>query len=161
MNFLALRVCICQQSANQRKDVAVMANIKWPGSLAVLLSFHIVRFMQWARHKKAKKQFRIRLGFAIQNTIKSQVLTSNASRSTSKLHLCSNLTCCWLTPLFWVGLCRWCLRYSNKLWYSQLWTQFLQLRMEAWKVQDFSGVTSRNLWVDCLFQSPDYQAESG
>ena len=29
---------------------------------------------------------------------------------------------------------------SNKLWSSQLWTQFLQLRIEAWKIQDFNGV---------------------
>ena len=26
-----------------------------------------------------------------------------------------------------------------KLWSSQLWTQFLQLRREAWKIQDFNG----------------------
>ena len=33
-----------------------------------------------------------------------------------------------------------------KLWSSQLWTQFLQLRKEVWKIQDFNGfepVTSR------------------
>jgi len=29
---------------------------------------------------------------------------------------------------------------SSKLWSSQLWTQFKQLRMEAWKSQDFNGV---------------------
>ena len=30
--------------------------------------------------------------------------------------------------------------YQVKLWSSQLWTQFLQLRKEAWKIQDFNGV---------------------
>ena len=38
-----------------------------------------------------------------------------------------------------------------KLWTSQLWTQFLQLRKEAWKLQDFNGVWTRDraghLWV--------------
>ena len=28
----------------------------------------------------------------------------------------------------------------SKLWSSQLWTQFKQLRIEAWKSQDFNGV---------------------
>ena len=28
---------------------------------------------------------------------------------------------------------------SNELWSSQLWTQILQLRMKAWKIQDFNG----------------------
>ena len=51
------------------------------------------------RDKKAKKQFRIRLGFVIHNTIKSLILTNKASRSTSKLRFRSNLTCCWLTLL--------------------------------------------------------------
>ena len=32
-----------------------------------------------------------------------------------------------------------------KLWSSQLWTQFLQLRREAWKIQDFNGVWTRDL----------------
>ena len=31
-----------------------------------------------------------------------------------------------------------------KLWSSQLWTQFLQLRREAWKIQDFNGVWTRD-----------------
>ena len=34
-----------------------------------------------------------------------------------------------------------------KLWSSQLWTQFLQLRREAWKIQDFNGVWTRDLAV--------------
>ena len=29
--------------------------------------------------------------------------------------------------------------YSTKLWSSQLWTQFKQLRIEAWKSQNFNG----------------------
>ena len=29
---------------------------------------------------------------------------------------------------------------SSKLLYSQLWPQFLQLRMKAWKIQDINGV---------------------
>ena len=32
-----------------------------------------------------------------------------------------------------------------KLWSSQLWAQFLQLRREAWKFQDFNGVWTRDL----------------
>ena len=32
-----------------------------------------------------------------------------------------------------------------KLWSSQLWTQFLQLRKEAWIIQDFNGVWTRDL----------------
>ena len=34
-----------------------------------------------------------------------------------------------------------------KLWSSQLWTQFLQLRKEAWKIQDFNGVWTRDLAI--------------
>ena len=34
-----------------------------------------------------------------------------------------------------------------KLWSSQLWTQFLQLREEAWKFQDFNGVWTRDLAI--------------
>ena len=34
---------------------------------------------------------------------------------------------------------------SSKLWSSQLWTQFKQLRIEAWKSQDFNGVWTRDL----------------
>ena len=36
---------------------------------------------------------------------------------------------------------------SNKLWSSQLWTQFKQLRLEAWKSQDFNGVWTRDLAI--------------
>ena len=32
-----------------------------------------------------------------------------------------------------------------KLWSSQLWTQFLQLRREVWKIQDFNRVWTRDL----------------
>ena len=34
---------------------------------------------------------------------------------------------------------------SSKLWSSQLWTQFKQLRKEPWKSQDFNGVWTRKL----------------
>ena len=34
-----------------------------------------------------------------------------------------------------------------KLWSSQLWTQFLQLHREAWKIQDFNGVWTRDLAI--------------
>ena len=34
-----------------------------------------------------------------------------------------------------------------ELWSSQLWTQFLQLRKEAWKIQDFNGVWTRDLAI--------------
>ena len=34
-----------------------------------------------------------------------------------------------------------------KLWSSQLWAQFLQLRREAWKIQDFNGVWTRDLAI--------------
>ena len=30
---------------------------------------------------------------------------------------------------------------------SQLWTQFLQLRIEAWKIQNFNGVWTRDLMI--------------
>ena len=36
---------------------------------------------------------------------------------------------------------------SSKLWSSQFWTQFKQLRTEAWKSQDFNGVWSRDLAI--------------
>ena len=35
----------------------------------------------------------------------------------------------------------------RKLWSSQLGTQFLQLRREAWKIQDFNGVWTRDLAI--------------
>ena len=34
-----------------------------------------------------------------------------------------------------------------KLWSSQLRTQFLQLCREAWKIQDFNGVWTRDLAI--------------
>ena len=34
-----------------------------------------------------------------------------------------------------------------KLWSLQLWTQFLQLRRDAWKIQDFNGVWTRDLAI--------------
>ena len=34
-----------------------------------------------------------------------------------------------------------------KLWSSQVWAQFLQLRREAWKIQDFNGVWTRDLAI--------------
>ena len=36
---------------------------------------------------------------------------------------------------------------SSKPWSSQLWTQFKQLRKEAWKSQDFNGVWTRDLAI--------------
>ena len=36
---------------------------------------------------------------------------------------------------------------SSKLWSSQLWTQFKQLRIEAWKSQNFNGVWNRDLAI--------------
>ena len=36
---------------------------------------------------------------------------------------------------------------SSKLWSSQLWTQFKQLRLDAWKSQDFNGVWTRDLTI--------------
>ena len=36
---------------------------------------------------------------------------------------------------------------SSKLWSSQLWTQFKQLRIKAWKCQDFNGVWTRDLAI--------------
>ena len=35
----------------------------------------------------------------------------------------------------------------SKLWSSQLWTQFKQLRIEAWKSQDFNGFWTRDLAI--------------
>ena len=36
---------------------------------------------------------------------------------------------------------------SSKPWSSQLWTQFKQLRLEAWKSQDFNGVWTSDLAI--------------
>ena len=36
---------------------------------------------------------------------------------------------------------------SSELWLSQLGTQFKQLRIEAWKTQDFNGVWTRDLAI--------------
>ena len=36
---------------------------------------------------------------------------------------------------------------SSKPWPSQFWTQFKQLRREAWKSQDFNGVWTRDLAI--------------
>ena len=36
---------------------------------------------------------------------------------------------------------------SSKLWSSQLWREFKQLRIEAWKSQDFNGVRTRDLVI--------------
>ena len=35
----------------------------------------------------------------------------------------------------------------SQLWSSQLWTQFKQLRIVAWKSQDFNGVWTRDLAI--------------
>ena len=37
--------------------------------------------------------------------------------------------------------------HQVKLWSSQLWAQFLQLRREAWKIQDFNEVWTRDLAI--------------
>ena len=37
--------------------------------------------------------------------------------------------------------------FSSKLWSSQLWTQFKQLRIEAWKSQDFNRVWTSDLAI--------------
>ena len=37
--------------------------------------------------------------------------------------------------------------FQVKLWSLQLWAQFLQLRREAWKIQDFNGVWTRDLAI--------------
>ena len=37
--------------------------------------------------------------------------------------------------------------FQVKLWSSQLWTQFWQLRREAWKIQDLNGVWARDLAI--------------
>ena len=34
---------------------------------------------------------------------------------------------------------------SSKIWPSQLWAQFMQLRRESWKIQDFNGIWTRDL----------------
>ena len=39
------------------------------------------------------------------------------------------------------------LKTLSELWSSQLWTQFKQLRIEAWKKQDLSGVWTRDLAI--------------
>ena len=36
---------------------------------------------------------------------------------------------------------------SSELWSSQLWTQFKELRIEAWKSQDFNGVWTCDLAI--------------
>ena len=41
---------------------------------------------------------------------------------------------------------------SSKLWSSQLWTQFKQLRIAAWKTQDFNGVWTP--WKGSRVQTP-------
>ena len=42
---------------------------------------------------------------------------------------------------------KWIIWNQVKLWSSQLRTQFLQLRREAWKIQDFNGVWTRDLAI--------------
>ena len=48
---------------------------------------------------------------------------------------------------------------TSKLWSSQLWTQFKQLRIETWKGQDFNGVWTRDLAIPVRLSnqlSPDF-----
>ena len=44
--------------------------------------------------------------------------------------------------MFWTGDLK-----SSQLWSSQLWTQFKQLHIEAWKSQDFNGAWTRDLVI--------------
>ena len=39
------------------------------------------------------------------------------------------------------------IRNQVKLWSSHLWTQFLQLRKEAWKIKELNGVWTRDLAI--------------
>ena len=65
--------------------------------------------------------------------------------------------CCTSGNLFIADMCNlWCTtgdgirtfphlyKWPSKPWSSQLWTQFKQLRIEAWKCQDFNGVWTRD-----------------
>ena len=45
---------------------------------------------------------------------------------------------------------------SSKLWSSQLWMQFMELRIEAWKAQDFNGLDSNLNPVEVLAFSGFY-----
>ena len=48
---------------------------------------------------------------------------------------------------------------TSKLWSSQLWTQFKQLRIETWKGQDFNWVWTRDLAIPVRLSnqlSPDF-----
>ena len=44
--------------------------------------------------------------------------------------------------IYWTGDLK-----SSKQWSSQLWTQFKQLRIEAWKSLDFNRVSTRDLAI--------------
>ena len=63
----------------------------------------------------------------------------------------NNVADCCRRILWWNGIWNesYELRIWNqvKLWSSQLRTQFLQLRREAWKIQDFNGVWTRDLAI--------------
>ena len=96
------------------------------------------------RDKKAKKQFRIRLGSAIHNTIKSLILTNNASRSTSKLRFRSNLTCCWLTLLscelaYATGACVTQISYDPRSYERNFYIVDGKLRHSWFKVNEQEG----------------------
>ena len=75
-----------------------------------------------------------------------EAISNTRKTNTSKLILKkSRLLPVFFNPLLSV---KWYMKYficwtadlkSSKLWSSQLWTQFKQLRIEAWKIQDFNG----------------------
>ena len=52
--------------------------------------------------------------------------------------------------------------FSRKLWSSQLWTQLKQLRIEAWKSQDFNGDWTRDLAIPVRhFNQLSYEVTDG
>ena len=92
--------------------------------------------------------------------------TSTGFEPVTSQHWCDALTNWAMKPLtlgaghLWVLMSPWrmdvkwymkCFIYwtadlkSSKLWSSQFWTPFKQLRIEAWKSQDFNGVWTRDL----------------
>ena len=75
-----------------------------------------------------------------------------------KVFICVwNANLCYICQQWtWLFLMKWYMKYiicelriwnQVKLWSSQLWTQFLQLRREAWKIQDFNGVWTHDLVI--------------
>ena len=81
----------------------------------------------------------------------------NKAENTSTLlenSLITNYYHCFCCTLFFLSSDIWNVAYieprilkSNELWSSQLWTQFKQLHIEAWKSQHFNGVWTRDLAI--------------